>query len=76
MDEFWLNTIAVAFFFLLTAGAGAMSNKGFAGVIIVLFGIALEMFGFMPHEINNYSYGFAMIIAILYWFGSTRNKGD
>jgi hypothetical protein len=76
MDEFWLNTIAVAFFFLLTAGAGAMTNKGFAGVIIVLFGITLELFGFMPHEINSYSYGFAMMIAILYWFGSTRNKGD
>tara|TARA_R100001244_G_scaffold7940_1_gene10304 strand:- start:3980 stop:5803 length:1824 start_codon:yes stop_codon:yes gene_type:complete len=75
MDEFWLNTIAIAILFLMTAGAGAMTNKGFAGVIIVVFAIALEVFGWMPPEINPLSYGFAMTLAILYWFGTTITDG-
>jgi hypothetical protein len=75
MDEFWLNTIAIAILFLMTAGAGAMTNKGFAGVIIVVFAIALEIFGWMPPEINPLSYGFAMTLAILYWFGTTITDG-
>ena len=76
MDEFWINTIALALFFLMTAGAGAMTNKGFAGVVIVVFGVALQAFGWMPPEINPLSYGFAMVLAILYWFGTSRTKGN
>tara|TARA_R100001143_G_scaffold21406_2_gene22652 strand:+ start:14095 stop:15915 length:1821 start_codon:yes stop_codon:yes gene_type:complete len=76
MDEFWLNTIAIAFLVLTTAGAGAMTNKGFAGVIIVAVAYTLGIFGWMPPEINPLSYGFAMVLAVLYWFGTSRTKGN
>ena len=76
VDEFWLNTMAIAFLFLMTAGAGAMTNKGFAGVVIVVVAWSLDAFGWMPPEINPLSYGFAMTLAVLYWFGTSRTKGN
>ena len=42
MDTFWINTAAIAFLFLMTAGAGAMTNKGFAGIVIVSVPINIE----------------------------------
>lgn len=72
MSEFWLNTAAIGLLFLITAGAGAMSNKGFAGIIIVATAFMLNQFGFMPPEIRNSSYGVAMALAIVYWYATTR----
>ena len=72
MDTFWINTAAIGFLFLMTAGAGAMSNKGFAGIIIVATAFMLTEFGFMPVEIRTGAYSVAMALAIVYWYATTR----
>ena len=71
MDPFWLNTAAIGFLFLMTAGAGAMTNKGFAGIVIVATAFMLTEFGFMPVEIGRYSFGVAMSLAVVYWYATT-----
>ena len=71
MDPFWLNTAAIGFLFLMTAGAGAMTNKGFAGTVIVATAFMLTEFGFMPVEIGRYSFGVAMSLAVVYWYATT-----
>ena len=72
MDEFWLNTAAIGFLFLFTAGAGAMTNKGFAGIVIVGVAYFLDDFGFMPLEIRAASFGVAMALAVVYWYATTK----
>ncbi len=72
MDIFWLNTAAIGLLFLMTAGAGAMTNKGFAGIIIVATAFMLDQFGWMPAEIHHNAFGVAMALSIVYWYAITR----
>ena len=72
MDIFWLNTAAIGLLFLMTAGVGGMTNKGFAGIVIVSTAFMLGEFGWLPTEIHPSAFGVAMALSVVYWYATTK----